>query len=104
LSEQMDTSTPTGKMLFTVLGCRRGKGAQPHPVARGGPARRAAKSAAGGSPRTVGLALRCALNAPLFGLRRAALRSKPTDYKKPGGRRSSPARIVAPRASGREII
>jgi hypothetical protein len=32
--------------------------------------------------RTVGLALRCALNAPPCGLRRAALRSKPTDGRK----------------------
>jgi helix-turn-helix protein len=53
------------------------------PLARGGPARRAAKSNALGGPSTVGLALRFALNAPPFGLRRAPLRSKPTDRKKP---------------------
>jgi transposase len=43
------------------------------------------KSAAGGGSSTVGLALRCALNAPPFGLRRAPLRSKPTDRKKQDG-------------------
>ena len=51
----------------------------PRPTRR--PARRAAKSAAGGGPSTVGLVLRFALNAPPFGLRRAPLRSKPTDGK-----------------------
>ena len=66
------------------------------PLARGGPARRAAKSAAGGGPSTVGLALRFALNAPPLGLHRAPLRSKPTDRKKTGCRRSSPTRTVAP--------
>ena len=74
------------------------------PLARACPAHRAAKRAAGGGPSIVGLALRFALNAPPFGLRRTPLRSKPTDRKKPGCPRSSPTRIVALRASGREIF
>jgi hypothetical protein len=48
------------------------------PLARA-PTRHATKRATGGGPSIVGLALRFALNAPPFGLRRAALRSKPTD-------------------------
>ena len=67
------------------------------PLARACPAHRAAKRAAEGGPSIVGLALRFALNAPPFGLRRTPLRSKPTDRKKPRCPRSSPTRIVAPR-------
>jgi hypothetical protein len=73
------------------------------PLARACPVHRAAKSAAGRGPSTVGLALRSALNALPFVLRRAPLRSKPTDRRKAGCPRSSPTRIVAPRATGREI-
>jgi hypothetical protein len=90
--------TRRGRPCETEVGAAGGP-----PLARGGPARRAAKSAAGGGPSTVGWALRCALNAPPCGLRRAPLRSQPTDRKKPGCRSSSSTRIVAPRASGREI-
>jgi len=50
------------------------------PLARA-PACHATKRAARGGPSIVGMALRFALNAPPFGLRRAALRPMPTDGK-----------------------
>src|SRR5712692_7883847 len=55
------------------------------PVARSGPPRGAATSGQrGGGCRAgvVGLALRFALNAPPFGLRRATLRARPTTKKR----------------------
>src|SRR2546427_9818756 len=55
------------------------------PVARSGPPRSAATSeetGSGGRAGVVGLALRFALNAPPFGLRRATLRARPTTKKR----------------------
>src|SRR6202163_1868617 len=59
--------------------------AEQPPVARGGPPRRAATSQEVSSDRgavVVGLALRSALTAPPFGLRRATLRARPTTKKR----------------------
>jgi hypothetical protein len=55
------------------------------PVARGGPPRRTTTSQEASSDRgagVVGLALRFALTAPPFGLRRATLRARPTTKKR----------------------
>ncbi len=56
------------------------------PVARGGPSRQAAtrkEEGGDGGAAVVGPALRFALNAPPFGLRRATLRAGPTTKKEP---------------------
>jgi len=52
----------------------------------------------------VGLALRSALNAPPFGLRRAALQTRPIDRKNQGCHGPCEIGIIALRASWRDIF